>query len=45
MREQRHKVGGGSDMLKDYAVLSYILESHLIQKNEWRQAVGASPIA
>lgn len=36
MRIQRHIVAGGGDMLNDFAVLMYIFESHLVQKNNWR---------
>ena len=41
MRIQRHIVAGGGDMLNDFAVLMYIFESHLVQKNNWRLRVKA----
>lgn len=41
MKQQRHVGAGGGNLSKDYSVLMYILESHFVQKNQWRVAAGA----
>jgi hypothetical protein len=38
MRVERHLNGGAGNMLKDYAILMYILESHFVKKKDWREA-------
>lgn len=38
MRVERHLNGGAGNMLKDYAVLMYILESHFVKKKDWRES-------
>jgi CRP-like cAMP-binding protein len=37
MRVQKHVQGGCSNFLKDYAMMMYVLESHFVQKEEWRR--------
>jgi len=40
MRQQKHIKAGGASLFTDYATLLLILESHYIQKNEWRGKAG-----
>lgn len=41
MKMQKHVGAGGSSLLKDYQTLNFILESHYLQKNDWRAKIGA----
>ena len=42
---QRHVGAGGGNLSKDFATLMYILESHYIQKNQWRVNAGVMRVA
>ena len=40
MRAQRHVGAGGASLTKDWQLLVHILESHFVQKNQWRVGAG-----
>jgi hypothetical protein len=40
MRMQKHISAGGGTFVKDYQTLNFILESHYLQKNDWRARNG-----